>query len=379
MVFQGPRDASAGQALIGSVLVHTSKPLRAEYLRIRLVAKRMTATPLWRGPSGAHRPTTLESAIFASVQPVSAACGEDISLPAGRYEYPIEVPLAGDLAETVEGLPEMELKYHLEVTVHGQKRRHILRARKRLRIIRTVGVDSSELFQARTAEGSTQDNKVAYFIGISQAAARFGGAIQVNVVVTTHVAGLQLEKINLRVTEDREVRVKASGARKARKPHKRTIVERRIAGRSCREWTYSTVDITDNTSASWATQLPLTLPKSLKDCAQDLDLDDIRVSHALCIDLALRTLDGRRTEVGKTAPVRPLSSINTDSQSKLHISMPVIIVMPSNAVFCEAGILLSRGEERAHDVQPLPRYSRHVHDKLISRYESGEAVAERTG
>lgn len=64
---------------------------------------------------------------------------------AGNNEFPFQFSLPGDVSETVEGLPGNFIIYELKAVVERGIMAKDIEARRRLRIIRTLGSDLLEL------------------------------------------------------------------------------------------------------------------------------------------------------------------------------------------------------------------------------------------
>ncbi|KAI1038272.1 hypothetical protein LB505_012930 [Fusarium chuoi] len=63
--------------------------------------------------------------------------GKSVTLPAGNYEWPFELMMAGDTSESLEGIRDTSITYGLRATIsRGKLARHIS-CTKKLRIIRT--------------------------------------------------------------------------------------------------------------------------------------------------------------------------------------------------------------------------------------------------
>lgn len=201
VVFQGGRDESAGQVLTGSILIRTSTPSTAGELHLQLLARLSVPAPngsnlRWGAwlKLGTQKSRVSETVTFDCVQAVPAF--------ASSYECPFEVSLPGYLDESIEGLPEMELKYRLQATFQDATKSR-LGAIKSLRLIRAAATDAEEQSYAEYAQG-VLDRSAKYSMSVPQIVVTFGGVVEVNVLVVTLGAGMGLESVTLKVTENRE-------------------------------------------------------------------------------------------------------------------------------------------------------------------------------
>lgn len=305
IVFRGAQDESAGQVLTGSILLHTPKQLARCHVQLRLVADFESVArtvPRWRKvfSLGFIVPKITTSGTSVLQQFSLATRGQssgDVVLPNGRHEYPFEVPVAGNMIESIEGLPELSLKYRMEVIVRNGNRA-ILRADKHLRIIRTAGPNAVESYQTESVRG-TWKGKVNYHIAIPQKLATFGGVIQVNVLVAALLPGVEQVSVTFKVIEHRKSWVASGSGVVHHNCVARKVAERRVSDIECVE-PFAAVANGPGTR-NWALSVPLLLPGSLKHCGQDLDLDMIKIEHMVKTIIILNNADGHQSEVSVRA------------------------------------------------------------------------------
>lgn len=226
---------------------------------------------------------------------VGANSGKSIVLDKGNYEWPFELMLPGDFCESVEGMPEASLTYHLKATVARGKLAYDLHAKKRLRIIRTLESSALEFLHAMSVE-NIWPNKVEYSIVIPQKAIVFGSAIPLVTRFTPLLKGLEIGDINCKLMEVHEIVLTTVQGHHVRE-HKR---EREVA-----HWTLPVSreehwnDMIDDSGGQegWVVNTHLDLPRRLGKCMQDTNVHGIKIRHKLKMVVALHNPDGHVSEV----------------------------------------------------------------------------------
>lgn len=220
--------------------------------------------------------------------------GKSMTLDKGNYEWPFELMLPGDFCESVEGMPEASITYHLKATVARGKLAYDLHAKKRLRVIRTLESSALEFLHAMSVE-NIWPNKVEYSIVIPQKAVVFGTSIPLETRFTPLLKGLEIGDINCRLMEVHEVILTTAQGHSIRE-HKRE--------REVKHWTLSVNReehwndmIEDSGQEGWLLNSQLDLPKKLGKCMQDTNVHGIKIRHKLKLVVALHNPDGHVSEV----------------------------------------------------------------------------------
>lgn len=220
--------------------------------------------------------------------------GKSMTLPAGNYEFPFELVLRGDTAETVEGLPDASITYCLQATARCGKVPYGLHAKKCLRIVRTFKPGTIALPQALSIN-NIWCNKVDYSITIPQKAVVFGEAINIEMQFTPLLKGLELREITARFLETRLTWVQMLSG---------LILKLHRTEREASMWKLEINhkehwhDIIEHTGqAGWSFVKTLNLPKQLHMCTQDLNHDGIEVRHRIKVAATIKGPDGQISEV----------------------------------------------------------------------------------
>jgi arrestin-related trafficking adapter 4/5/7 len=230
--------------------------------------------------------------------PFEGGSGKSVVLPAGNYEWPFEITLPGNTAESVEGIPEASITYRLKATVARGKLAYDLHAYKAVRVIRTLDPAALEFLHAMSVE-NIWPNKVDYSITIPQKAVVFGAAVPIDMRFTPLLKGLEMGDVVGRLIEIRECSLAGTGVISS-KEHR---TEREVA-----TWRFDITreehwhdTIEDTGQEGWTISKKLTLPQRLKQCTQDLNHNGIKVRHKVKLTVALKNPDGHISEVRGSA------------------------------------------------------------------------------
>ncbi|KAJ6442047.1 arrestin domain-containing protein [Purpureocillium lavendulum] len=353
IVFRGNDHESSGQFLKGVVVLCLSSSLRIEDVRLRLTGTLRLSTP---GVSGqkVDKTTTILDHRWA---PFIGTHGKSMTLPAGNYEYPFEFLLPGDTAESVEGIPEASITYRLKATVGRGKLAYDLHAYKHLRIIRTLEPGALEFLHSMSVENTWPD-KVDYSIIIPQKAVVFGGTINMEMRFTPLLKGLELGEITAKMLEIRDTWIQgATGYNLREHRTEREVSTWRFEVNREDHWQNM---IEDTGQEGWVLVKPLSLPKRLRQCIQDLNHHGIKVRHKIKLTVALKNPDGHISE--------------------LRATLPVSIFISPNVPFDEHGNLVNQApgapsiDQESGAIAP-PGYGEHVLDQL---YEDVDTAGFQT-
>ena len=275
------------------------EPLRVEDVHLRLLGNcRIAWIEAKQTPTGIHNQKVDKTTTILkhSWNPfIGGPQSHGQILAAGNYEWPFELLLPGDTAESVEGLYQTNISYVLKATVSRGKLAKNHHAYKRVRVIRTLDPTALEFNHAMSVE-NIWPNKVDYSIIIPQKAVVFGGLVTMEMRFTPLLKGLELGDITARLMEVRECYVHGSGSGYGTKEHR---TEREVSMwkfQVSREEHWQDM-IEDTGQEGWAVTKKLNLPKRLRQCVQDLNHHGIKVRHKIKLTVALCNPDGHISEV----------------------------------------------------------------------------------
>ena len=216
------------------------------------------------------------------------------TLTPGNYEWPFELLLPGDIPESVEGLPEMSLTYTLKATIARGKLACDIHAYKHLRIVRTLDSAALDLVHSMSVE-NVWVNKIEYSIMIPQKAVVLGGTVPLDMRFTPLLKGLEMGNITVRLVEIQETLVHGSvGSGNKQRSSEREIGNWVIKVDREEHWQDM---IEDTDQEGWVVHIPLSLPRNLRECVQDMDVQGIKIRHKLRLTVSMKNPDGHISEV----------------------------------------------------------------------------------
>ncbi|KAH8666723.1 arrestin domain-containing protein [Xylariales sp. PMI_506] len=313
IVFRGGEHEASGQLLKGVVVLCLRESLRVEDIHLRLVGNcRITWVDAKQTPTGIHNTKVDRSNVILrhNWEPfVGGAQTQNHSqvLMPGNYEWPFELLLNGETAETVEGLFQTGISYHLKATVSRGKLAKNLHAYKRVRIIRTLDPTALEFNHAMSVE-NIWPNKIEYSVAIPQKAIVFGTVIPLDMRFTPLLKGLEMGEITVKLLEVQEFTTPgiAQGASKSYK-NERTVTTWSFEIKKEDTWLDN---IEETGQEGWVVSKELPMPQKLTKCLQDCSVHGIKIRHKLKLTVALKNPDGHISELRATLPVTIFISPN---------------------------------------------------------------------
>ncbi|KAK9779990.1 putative Arrestin C-terminal-like domain-containing protein [Seiridium cardinale] len=310
IVFRGNEHEAAGQLLKGNLVLCLKEPLRVEDVHLRLQGNcRIAWIEAKQTPTGIHNQKVDKTTTILrhSWNPfVGGPQSHGQLLAAGNYEWPFELLLPGDTAESVEGLYQTNISYLLKATISRGKLAKNHHAYKRLRIIRTLDPTALEFNHAMSVE-NIWPNKIEYSVVIPQKALVFGSGVPLEMRFTPLLKGLDMGEITVKLLETQEFSVSGFGA--ASKSHK--------SERDVCTWTFEVNreenwndNIEETGQDGWTVTKELPLPKKLTKCLQDCSVHGIKIRHKVKLTVALKNPDGHVSELRATLPVTIFISPN---------------------------------------------------------------------
>ncbi|KAK1759491.1 hypothetical protein QBC47DRAFT_437311 [Echria macrotheca] len=359
IVFRGNEHESSGQLLKGTVVLCLPTALKVEDVHLRLTGNlhfgwtdsRLTPTGITN--QKVDRTTTIFEhrwQPFVGQGSAGSASGRGVTLPPGNYEWPFELMLPGDTAESVEGLREANITYKLKATVARGKLAYDLHAYKRLRIIRTLESSALEFLHAMSVE-NIWPNKIEYSIVVPQKAVVFGSSIPLETRFSPLLKGLELGDITCRLVEVHDVILHSATGHPMREYRKEREVSMWTLPMSREEHWRDLID--DTGQEGWVMNTSLDLPRKLTMCLQDVNVQGIKIRHKLKLVVALKNPDGHISELRATLPVTIFISPNMPLDDEGNL----VRQLPHGTVAEEVGAAAP------------PSYSEHVLDQLYEDLE----------
>lgn len=314
-------------------------------------------------------------------------------LPPGNYRFPFEVYIPGELTESVEGNRYAQLSYWLVATVDRGFMKQQLTAKKHVRIVRTVGVDSYYVAHTVSIE-NTWPRKIEYKISIPSRAAAFGSQLELLFAMVPLDKGLRLGRIRAEIVEYVTIATPIA-----------TREEENVVARQM----FEVPENFDHMSDEWELQQLMDVPRSLSRATQDATIEHyVKINHKFRCFIALINRDGHTSELRASLPITLYISPNIyvtsqeDEEPKpsKHSGSTLSLASlpkhhhhhrPADApMFNVSPPPLGRSPSSLSIVQDNsapPTYSHHVYDRLYSTVatpaespsQSGAATPARVG
>ncbi|EEU35910.1 uncharacterized protein NECHADRAFT_35084, partial [Fusarium vanettenii 77-13-4] len=302
IIFRGSRDEAQDYPLKGVVVLCLQSPLKVEEIGLELVGTLChpladKSSKRWAEPEPLTPKTIL---LEHKCPPFIGSPDTSTTLPAGNYEWPFVFMLAGDTAETVEGMAEARISYRLKATINRPKLLRAVYTRKLLRVFRMPSPDTLEMMQSLPIE-RTWLNKIDYFVNLSTGAVMLGGSVMLEMRLSPIVKGLDLDHFSVALMEFREFHVQ-----------NRTLFHIRDhrTERTVATWDFqfsrehNRQELPEGTGQQvWAITQKLDIPNQPSDCIQDMDVHGIRVHHKVRVVIPLRNADGHISELTMGLPL----------------------------------------------------------------------------
>ncbi len=233
-------------------------------------------------------------------EPFWGTPGKTAVLAKGNYEFPFELLLPGDTAESVEGLNAASITYKLKATMARGKLAYDLHTYKHVRVVRTLESSALEFLHAMSVE-NIWPNKVEYSIVVPRKAIVFGSSVPLETRFTPLLKGLEIGHVSVKLMEIHDVMVQgAAGAYSTREYRRERSVASWLLPVTREEHWQEMIE--DTGQEGWVMKAALDLPRKLGRCLQDVNVHGIKVRHKLKMVVALKNPDGHISEVGASPP-----------------------------------------------------------------------------
>lgn len=357
IVFNGSEHEAQTVKLEGVVRFTTTEPMSILKPKVRLEGKRKIS---WWYMGGISAGEVSDKRTFWTQEQKLGNLESTHKVKAGTIEWPFEFELSPSMPESVEGLRETFIAYHLCASISrpGWNSKDIV-AQEHIRIVRTLGQDSMEMTRSRV-NADIWANKIAYSISIPTDAIVFGTSITADVELSPIKKGVRLGKVELRLVETVVKRIQNSEVPDSRGDRSKSE-ETEVAKTDMEFPEHSRVMYEDETvdnpmmaDEMYKFKATLPLPKSLNTCRQDVDSHQINVTHRFKLMVNIHNPEGHISQLVCRLPV------------KIFIS-PNLPVNESNEV---CGVVDGLTHEALNSTETTvtapPEYGRHQLDQLFS-------------
>ncbi|KAI6929247.1 hypothetical protein KC348_g5728 [Hortaea werneckii] len=312
IVFNGGEHEAQNIKLTGRVRFNAPEAMSILKPKVRLEGKRKIS---WWFMGGISAGEVVDKRVFWN-QEHKMGIESTHKVKAGPIEWPFEFDLSPSMPESVEGLRETYIVYHLHASVSrpGWNAKDVV-AQEHIRIVRTLGQDSMEMTRSRV-NADIWANKISYSISIPTDAIVFGTSITADVELSPIKKGLRLGKIELRLMETVVKRIQASEVPDIRGD--KTKSEESEVAKTDMEFPENSRVMYDDETADNPTmademykfKATLPLPKSLNVCRQDVDSHQINVTHRFKLMVNIHNPEGHISQLVCRLPVKIFISPN---------------------------------------------------------------------
>lgn len=352
LVFNGSEHEATSARLRGVVRLTTPDAMSIMKPRIRLEGKRKIT---WFHTTGMSPVHINEKSTFWEQEAKLGGIESSHKIKAGVIEWPFEFELSPAMPESVEGLRETFVAYHLHASVSrpGWNAKDIT-TQDHIRLVRTLGQESMETTRSRV-NADIWANKISYSISIPTDAIVFGTSITADVELSPIKKGIRLGKVELRLLETVVKRVDnpAQSYYPRSKTEEMEVAKEDMDFPEDSRVTYDeSVDNPTMADEAYKFQATLPLPKSLNDCRQDVDAHNINITHRFKLMVNIHNPEGHISQLVCRLPV------------KLFIS-PNLPVDETNQVCPMAnGVSDAQLNSTEMSVTAPPEYGRHQLDQM---------------
>ncbi|KAI5370595.1 Putative arrestin-like domain-containing protein [Septoria linicola] len=356
VVFHGNEHEAQTVKLQGFVRLHTPEPMSILKPKVRLEGKRKIS---WWYMGGISAGEVVDKRVFWN-QEQKLGIESAHKVKAGTIDWAFEFELSPSMPESVEGLRETYIAYHLHASVSrpGWNAKDIT-AQEHIRIVRTLGQDSMEMTRSRV-NADIWANKISYSISIPTDAIVFGTSITADVELSPIKKGIRLGKIELRLMETVVKRIQATEVPDIRGDRSKTE-ETEVAKTDMDFPEHSRIIYNDETvdnptmaDEMYKFKATLPLPKSLNVCRQDVDSHSINVTHRFKLMVNIHNPEGHVSQLVCRLPVKLFISPNLPVDERNEVSANTSGVSDAELNSSETVVLAP------------PEYGRHQLDQMYS-------------
>ncbi|PPJ53723.1 hypothetical protein CBER1_00834 [Cercospora berteroae] len=356
VVFHGNEHEAQTVKLQGIVRLHTPEAMSILKPKVRLEGKRKIS---WWYMGGISAGEVVDKRVFWN-QEQRLGIESAHKVKAGTLDWPFEFELSPSMPESVEGLRETYIAYHLHASVSrpGWNAKDIT-AQEHIRIVRTLGQDSMEMTRSRV-NADIWANKISYSISIPTDAVVFGTSITADVELSPIKKGLRLGKVELRLMETVVKRIQATEVPDIRGDRSKTE-ESEVAKADMDFPEHSRIMYEDETldnptmaDEMYKFKATLPLPKSLNVCRQDVDNHSINITHRFKLMVNIHNPEGHVSQLVCRLPVKLFISPNLPVDERNEVSANMSGVSDAELNSTETVV-----------VAP-PEYGRHQLDQMYS-------------
>lgn len=267
------------------------------------------------------------------------------SMESGPHSIPFELVIPGSINESIEGNSNAQIVYWLVATAERGRFQHNLTARKHIRVVRTLGVDTYDSAQSISIE-NTWPGKVDYTIEVPSKAIAIGSQTDVHFQLQPQQKGLRIGKVKIALSQTLAMHLPST---------QHTSIETIVAEETYRMDEEQVALYGDHIGDDeWIFSRSLQMPTSLSKCSQGcLVKPNVHITHKLKAAVGLINSDGHVSELRASLPVILFVSPRIPVSEDNELQEDMVYGLKDHTIFGEA------------DGAP-PNYRSHVYDRLYS-------------
>ncbi|OAL52617.1 hypothetical protein IQ07DRAFT_378564 [Pyrenochaeta sp. DS3sAY3a] len=300
VVFYGESSESHETELKGKLILQNPESISVRSIRITLAGTRKVSWHLTNTVS--PQPITQKTNFLIENLNLFPVNGDNKNkahkINAGYHEWDFSFKMPSNLDQSVEGLPTNWVVYNLKASVDRGYMSKQLSANTHIRVIRTLGRDLLESMPMEQINEDIWANKLAYKITVPQKNYIIGTHITADFVLIPLRKGVEISTIKMELIESRQLFADYAGRRISSQTDMQVAVtEGDMPDNSMRLVPNGVEEADELFDESHRFSMTLDLPKSLKNCRQSVDTENIRLTHKLRLYVNLKNPEGHTSQL----------------------------------------------------------------------------------
>ncbi|KAL9094959.1 MAG: hypothetical protein Q9165_002909 [Trypethelium subeluteriae] len=311
VVFHGNEHEAGEVELCGKVILNTPESLNFKTIKVTLEGRRKVSWSI-NTVTGADITDKKTFYIEEKTLTLGSSSSGTHKLHRGQHAFPFKFSLTGAMPESIEGMNDSWIVYTLQARMErGVLFAKDLTASRHIRLVRTLGQDELE-----TSNQDIWTNKISYNIGLSSDAYIFGTSITADVELTPIRKGLRMGKVELQLLERTTLRIYANEmVSSGQEPLHMNVHETEVAKVQMDFPEDSLISVPNpdpNALMDEMYKFPmlLQLPRSLKQCRQNVRDPRIKIEHIWRLRVNLHNPEGHVSQLVCKIPIKLFISPN---------------------------------------------------------------------
>ncbi|KAJ4350437.1 uncharacterized protein N0V89_009058 [Didymosphaeria variabile] len=299
IVFYGESSEAQSTELTGKLILNNPESMSVKSIRMTLQGTRKVA---WHTTNTVTPQPISQKTNFLlenlSLFPVDGSKNKAHKINAGVHEWEFKFKMPSTLDESVEGLPTNWIVYNLKATVDRGYISKPLSACSHIRVIRTLGRDLMESVPMEQINEDIWASKIAYKITVPQKNYIVGTSITADYVLIPLRKGVEIANIKMELIESRQLFCDYAGRRVSHTTEVQVACTEGLMPENSKNVVPEGVEDADQLfDECHRFSMTLDLPKSLKNCRQSVDTENIRISHKLRLYVNLHNPEGHTSQL----------------------------------------------------------------------------------